>query len=243
MNSTEEHRPTKKSRRITVGILLVAISSIGIWYWLGEQAIMREQEIKHSLEELGAIVVLDSSQQHVASLNLSTLKTLEDITASLKFLPELPRLTSFDASRTLIEDSHLEAIGQLRDLTSLALSETNISDSGVAHLEHLGALKTLALTSTKVTPAAMSSISRLHSLEILDLTGTSITEGLEPLAKLPHLEWVVLRNTNLKDSGLAALAKCSGLHRVSLEGSTYSAESLKLLLKELPTLVVDQSNN
>lgn len=241
MSQSAEHIPTKPRQRwITAALLLVAIAAGVIWYWQSQQALGREHDARLILDELGAVVVMDGPRRHVASLNLSTLKTTEDLAVAIEVLPDLLWLTSLDASRTVIDDTSLSAVDHLRRLNSLVLSGTAISDAGVARLKSLKELNSLMLARTKITSTALPSISRLRSLKILDLTGTGVTGGLEPLADLPQLEWLLLRNLSLEDGALVALAQCPGLHRLSLENSTYSAESLKVLLDKAPSLAVDE---
>jgi Leucine-rich repeat (LRR) protein len=145
-----------------------------------------------------------------------------------------------DASRTAIANDDLKTVGQLSRLNSLALGTTAIEDSAISHLGNLSHLKSLGLAETGVTSAALVSIAHLKSLMILDLSGTKVKSELHQLVHLPRLEWLVLRNLDLDQNALTALAKCPTLHRLSLEESSYGKASLDTLLSSAASLVVDK---
>ena len=232
---------TKSSKGLSVTVcLLLATFAVAFWYKQQQRLEDQEHAAKKVLDELGAITVLDGAQRHVASLNLSTIKSRADLEKALAVVANLAWLESLDASRTAIANDDLIIVGELSRLNSLALGTTAIDDAGVSHLSNLSHLKSLNLAETGVTSTALVSIARLKSLMILDLSGTQVKAEFQPLAQLPRLEWLVLRNLDLNENALSALSSCPALHRLSLEESSYGETSLSDLLSSVDSLVVDK---
>jgi hypothetical protein len=193
----------------------------------------------NKLRDLGVLIVLDSSGGHVASVNLSTVTSPEALGEAIDQLPPLAKLTSLDASRTVINDAQLATIAQLGSLTSLALNETAVTGEGVHQLERLKYLQVLYLASTPLANGALDSFAAMHGLRILDLSATKVSGQLGPLAAVPRLEWLVLRNLSLETGALGKLADNANLKRLTLTGSRYDADSLDKLRQARPDLSVD----
>jgi Leucine-rich repeat (LRR) protein len=182
---------------------------------------------------------LDGSGANVGSVNLSTVTSAEALGEAIDQLPPLAKLTSLDASRTTINDAQLATIAKLESLTSLALNETAVTNEGVRQLERLKNLQVLYLASTPVTDGALGSIAAMNGLRILDLSATNVAGQLGPLAALPRLEWLVLRNLSLQAIALDKLADNANLKRLTLTGSRYDAGSLDKLRQARTDLSVD----
>lgn len=230
--------PGGKARRVIVAGVLVA-AALGVAFWLRVQQHQREMAAAHEIGALGALVVMDTGGSHVSSVNLSTIPTPESLAKAVDQLSALRYVTALDASRTTLGDEHLAAISQLSGLNSLTLNETKVTDAGVARLGGLRNLQALYLVNTGVSDDCAAALAKIPDLHILDLSATRVTDNLEPLAGLPKLEWLLLRETTLKDSALPKLASSGSLGRVSLEGSAYAAASLAKLQKSSPSLTVD----
>jgi Leucine-rich repeat (LRR) protein len=218
----------------------VLIGLLAWWLWHGRQATARELAAKSALADLGALVVMDGSRKHVASLNLSTLSDAEKVDKALEHVPHLFHLSSFDASRTPIRDEQLKQVGTLSGLENLTLTSTSISDAGIAHLAGLKKLQSLHLTGTKVSSSGLNALTSLEGLRVLDLSATAVSGNLGQLSSLPQLDWLILRNVTLEDDALGELAGCQKLSRLSLEGSQYDQESLEKLRQSQLTIDVNQ---
>jgi Leucine-rich repeat (LRR) protein len=231
-------KPAGKTGRV-IGALVLIAAAVGIAFFIRQKRHQREMAAAHEIGALGALVVMDAAGSHVSSINLSTIPTPESLTKAVELLPALGYATSLDASRTKLGDEHLAAVGQLSQLTTLAINETDVTDQALARLSGLTNLQALYLAKTAVSNDGVDSLAKLTGLHILDLSATKVTDHLEPLTKLPQLEWLLLRETNLQDSALPELAGCAKLSRLSLEGAKHSADSLAQLKKALPSLAVD----
>jgi hypothetical protein len=247
--SDEEHatpgvtRSTSVRARWLAVIGIAACVVIGLlawWLWNERQATARELAAKAALTDLGALVVMDGSRSHVASLNLSTLSDAEKVDRALEHVPHLIHLSSFDASRTPIRDEQLKQVATLSGLEALTLTSTSISDAGIAHLARLKNLQALHLPGTKVSSSGLNALSSLEGLKVLDLSATAVSGNLGQLASLPQLDWLVLRNLTLEDDALGELAGCQQLRRLSLEGSQYDQESFEKLRQSQLTIDVSQ---
>jgi hypothetical protein len=220
--------------------LVVATAGLSFWAWSNQQYRIAEDRAAKALEKLGALVIMDGARTHVASVNLSTLSSLEALAKAINYLPALNYLNSLDASRTEIDDKHLKIIDEMSSINSLSLSETKVTDAGARRLADLENLEALHLASTQITSDALSALGELENLRILDLSATKVAGNLAPLAKLPQLEWLVLRDLMLDEDALQPLAASTSLRRLSLDGSKYPAASIDMLKKALPALSVDR---
>jgi hypothetical protein len=224
-----------------IGIAACAlIGLLAWWLWQERQATARELAAKSALADLGALVVMDGSRKHVASLNLSTLSDAEKLEKALEHVPQLIHLSSFDASRTPIRDEQLQQVATLTGLEALTLTSTSISDAGLAHLAPLKKLQALHLPGTKVSSTGLNALSSLEGLKVLDLSATAVSGNLGQLSSLSQLNWLVLRNLTLEGDTLGELAGCQQLRRLSLEGSQYDQESLEKLRHGQLTIDVTQ---
>ncbi len=243
VESVEASEPVaeRPSRRMGIPIALAAlIAALVVWYvWSGQNA-EREQAAVKSLQELGALVVMDGDGRHAASVNLSTVQTPEALAKAIEHLSALGGLMSLDASRTGIRDEQLAAIGELSSLNTLTLNETAISDDGVRRLAGLGNLESLFLASTPLSDAGLTHLESFDALRILDLSDTKVTADLSPLNSLEQLEWLVMRDLTLAEGALATLDGLKGLKRLSLTGSDYTPAAAASLKRTLPGLAVDR---
>jgi hypothetical protein len=237
--------PQPSARRQSLqNVLILALAAVAIllayWYWSSRQNLAEESDAAKALQELGAIVVMDGGRRHVASVNLSTLQSSEVLAKALEHLPKLTQLTSLDASRTAISDDQLKFLAELTSLSSLSLNSTDVTDEGLRRLRSLTSLESLFLASTGIANRSLPFIADLSELRILDVSATKVTGNLEPLARLPQLEWLVLRKLSLEDEALPKLAGCEALKRLSLEESKYAVDSLATLQRDIPGLTVDR---
>ncbi|MCC6491782.1 MAG: hypothetical protein IT424_02040 [Pirellulales bacterium] len=234
--------PPRRRRALAPALAIVLLLAAGLGYWLlnSGQRTAAEADAARSLEALGAIVVMDGSRSYVASVNLSTVESADSLHKAIELLPALGRLGSLDASRTPLKDQQLAAIGRLSTLASLALGQTAITDDGLQQLRPLEGLHSLNLAGTNVASGGLAALAGMRQLKILDLTGTHVASGLEPLAGLPQLEWLVLRGVKLADEALPQLSRSTSLTRLSLEGSEYPAASLARLRAARPQLTIDK---
>lgn len=232
---------SRSSRRIIFALaLIVTAISLAYWSWSNRQDLAAESVAAKTLQDLGAVVVMDGERRHVASVNLSTLQSPQSFAKAIQQLPSLTHITSLDASRTAISDEQLATVANLPKLNSLSLVSTAVTDDGVRWLGRLRSLQSLYLTSTGITDRSLPVIAELDELRILDVSATQVTADLEPLVQLPQLEWLVLRKLSLEDGALPNLSGCQTLKRLSLDESKYSADSLTKLQRARPELSVDQ---
>jgi internalin A len=186
------------------------------------------------------LVVMDSERKHVASVNLSTLKSPETLDRAVALLPALPYINSLNVDGTMFRDEHAAVVGQLGSLQDLVLSHTSITDRTLEKLEALSRLKTMHLVDTAVTNAGMRSVGQLRSLNIIDVSGTKVTSNLEPLSELPALTWLVAGRLTLDAAAIDSIGNCPNLSRVSLRETTYPPEALNELKKHRPHLTIDR---
>ncbi len=180
-----------------LAIFLVVALAGGGWWVAGELAERRsfpaEQQARSKLQEQRVLVVTDPATKHVTCVSLTPGHVSEAI---LKQLPALYRLESFSALGTDLGDESLKPLAQMSELSSLVLSDTAVSDAGVSHLRHLPGIVSLFLAGTGVTDRGLEHIEHLDTLHDLNLSRTKVTDaGLERLVGLPHLDWLLLRET------------------------------------------------
>ncbi|MEM6690294.1 MAG: hypothetical protein AAF664_12750 [Planctomycetota bacterium] len=163
----------------------------------------------------------------------------ESLGASLKF--EGDRLTQLDLRKAVVDESMLQAAGQLGDLKVLRLSPQSVEELGledvVSKLHQLTNLKVLALDGAPVKDDSLATwISSLPSLKELylaktnagDLTATAIAQC--PVVKLR------LAETKLTNSGFATLASLSDLQELDISGNPLLDEGIAAGLSRLSSL-------
>ena len=230
-------------------IAVVVAAVVLIWPLLPTRASDDELAAKAGLQKLGALVVMDSQQNHVSSVNLSTmqLQPVEGKEAAqegkleqaIELLADLPYLSTLDASRTAFGDSHAEKIGALTQLKSLVLTESQISDAGLAYFTELDDVQSLILSSTKISGAGLSAIGKMSDIKVLDLSNTNVTGSLDPLANLGSLDWLVLRSLTLEENALTPLAGCKSLGRIGLVETTVSDATVEAFKALRPAVAID----
>ena len=99
-----------------------------------------------------------------------------------------------------INDSAMEVFKELPTIRRLYLQElSSVTDAGIANLVHLNDLEILDIWEVLITDRSMEVIGKLENLKTLMLRGTNVTDtGLEILLSMPGLESVTLTdNTNV----------------------------------------------
>jgi hypothetical protein len=226
---------------ILASFVLATAGAASAWWLRSDgEAIAREQTAKSDLARLGALVVMDSTRKHVASVNLSTLKSPEALDQAISLLPAFTRLSSLNGDGAMFRDEHASIVGQLASLEDLVLSHTRVTDSALESLQRLSKLKTIHLADTGVTNASLPALGRLRALTIVDLSGTRVTGNFEPLQNLTNLNWLVLGRLSLDAAAIVAIGDCPNLSRLTLKGSTCSPEALQKLAEKRPNLAIDQ---
>ncbi len=128
------------------------------------------------------------------------------ITSDGLFLLKNPLLTSLDLAETQIDGKALLALSQMPLLTELRLGFTNIKEEDFAPLL------------------------KLKNLMILDLRGLHVTAlGAKVLARLPALDILDVRLSQLPDDGLKELCSSHSLRKLNAAGTNISDKALLLL--------------
>jgi Leucine-rich repeat (LRR) protein len=120
------------------------------------------------------------------------------------------------------------------DGSAVSLRGTAVSDQNLVALGALGGVvRKLDVSGTGIGDDGMAAFTRLPQLEELDLTGTTITDrGLGQL-KVPGLRRLILNNTYVEGTGLAA---SESLEELDLLGSPVSDAGLETIARSAPGL-------
>ena len=170
------------------------------------------------LKELGVLVVMDAGREHVASVNFAAVQDEQKRAEAFLQLGRLPYLTALDVSRTNPTREHLETLASATRLQSLTASNVPLTDEDLLLLAGLSRIESLQLPGTGVTAAGVETLGRFRSVKILNLSATKVNGGLEPLARLPELNWLVLNQVTIEDDSLASLAPRPKLGAVKPNG-------------------------
>lgn len=232
---------SKSKRIIVVAVPLIGLAAlaVGVANWLQSRSQADEDAARDAINKLGGITVLDTDQQHVATLNLQFVKGESAITEAMALVPNLPYLQVLDASTTSLGDDHLASVATLTKLNSLHLNDTQVTDGGLPHLTPLKQLYGLHVARTDVTDEGLTQIARLPGLGHLDLSGDNVGPGLAKLVALPKLKWLLVNEVPIEPPVLEALGKLTQIKRLSI-GEVESRPELVLdLNKRLPAASVD----
>ena len=192
------------------------------------------------LKELGALVVMDGAREHVASVNFAAIRDEEKRAAAFEQLTKLPYLAALDISRTNPTAEHLKGVASAKRLRSLTASGVPLTDDGAKLLSELSGVESLQLAGSEITSEGLAALCKCRQVKVLNLSGSNINGGLEPLSRLPELNWLVLNDVTVEDDSLAALANAGSLARLSLNGSSYPTESLDRLAAAKPAMQIDR---
>lgn len=200
-----------------------------------------DKELMTTLKELGVIFSKNSDKTRVSTINFTTLGDREAFEAALEAIGNCSEMNSINMNSSLVTDKDLKKISHLKSVTSLTLNKTGITDEGVKHISKLENLETLYLGGTGITNASLPIIGKLKRLRILEVSSPKITGGLEPLAMLPQLSWLLLRGVTIKDDSLASLKANQSLSRLTLSGSTIEDKgSLATLRSSAPNISIQE---
>jgi hypothetical protein len=208
---------------------------------------------------LGATGVNDRGLRWAATMrNLESVSLPEctEVTdAGIEHLAQAltPTLRRLDLSGTAASDVIMRTVGRLPKLRELSLDHTAISDAGVLQLRNRD-LGYLSLRDTKVTDNGLRNLP--SNLGILDLGDTAVTgaglpelkhlthlvlgrskvSNLDFLERLPKLETLDLRGTQVDDSQierLVAAGKRAPLRIIDLRETKVTANGVARLQQEL----------
>jgi Leucine-rich repeat (LRR) protein len=127
-------------------------------------------------EQLGALVLPLSQKSVLLQVNFKPVAN-KTTSAHLARLVELKdQLVWLNLSGATIDNSGLQAVGNLEKLTNLHLDNTKISDEGLAYLTTLKNLEYLNLYNTKVTDAGLAHLKKIKSLKKIYLWQSQVTE-------------------------------------------------------------------
>lgn len=143
-----------------------------------------DSAITKHFEQQGALVLPLAQKTPLLQINFKPASSKTD-SKSIARLTELKdQLVWLNLSRSSIDDTALQTVGQLTKLTRLHLDNTNVSDAGVKNLSGLSNLEYLNLYNTKVTDAGLDTLKSLKNLKKLFLWQSKVTEkGVEELQK------------------------------------------------------------
>ncbi len=188
-----------------------------------------------ALQPLGNLTQLKSLQlgdKYLTDRDLAFLKPLHDLTwlwlngkskglhgSGFGALSPLTRLTSLDLDGSGVEDETMAPIGKLVALEDLDLSRTWITGKGLASLASLSRLKKLQLNGCR----------RLQS------------SSLEALAKIPHLEVLLVNDYPLDNHAIESLKKLTSLRQLYVDTSGVPISAFRHLQSSLPNCSINGS--
>ena len=147
-----------------------------------------DKNIISHFEQHGALVLPLAQKTPLLQVNFKPAASKTDTKAVSRLTEIKDQVVWLNLSRSSIDDSALQTIGQLSKLTRLHLDNTNVSDAGVKNLGSLTNLEYLNLYNTKVTDAGLSTLKGLKNLKKIFLWQSKVTEaGVADLQKaLPN---------------------------------------------------------
>lgn len=158
------------------------------------------------------------------------------------------KLQFLGLNRTALGDEAVPALVKLRGLDRLDLQQTRLTDAGLAGLLALPALNTLTLNGTQVSGAGFCrAAERGHlarsALKELAISDTRLNDdAMACVGRIPRLENLWARNTQITAKGLRPLAACP-LKKLDLAGATVGDDALEVLapMKSLRILNLDET--
>ena len=147
-----------------------------------------DKSIISHFEQHGALVLPLAQKTPLLQINFKPAAAKTDSKAVSRLIELKDQLVWLNLSRSKIDDSALQTVGQLTKLTRLHLDNTNVTDAGLKSVGSLTNLEYLNLYNTKVSDAGLSTLKNLKNLKKVFLWQSKVTEkGVAELQKaLPN---------------------------------------------------------
>jgi hypothetical protein len=161
----------------------------------------------------------------------------------LRAIAKLPITDRFWFAHTKFTDAGAAALSQLTQLKRCGIGSTAEGSSGeaIAALTKLP-LQDLALLDQQATPSGLAHAAKIATLRRLDISHapTVKDESLAAVAAMPALEEFILGSAAVTDEGLAVLASCKSLKKLSLLGlKSITPAGIQHLKTVRPDLQID----
>jgi hypothetical protein len=182
------------------------------------------------LENLTELRTLHFGEQHVSD-------------AGMEHLKGMTALNSLKLSSDQVTDKGLIYLRSFHRLSSLVIDGPKITDAGLENLKGLTELRFLGVSSPLITDKGLENLEGLKYLSELVLSGCSnVTDaGLAHLEGLPRLRNLYLRNCGkITDTAVAHFTKLGDPETFDLAGTSMTAEGIKKLQQELPTVRINR---
>jgi hypothetical protein len=128
-------------------------------------------------------------------------------------------------------DGALQALPECKDLISLHVDRSDVTDKGLSGFKSLPVVKYLYASGANLDGSFLKESQKLKSLEILNLIFNPLkSDNLKHLSALPHFKELIINQSNLADSDLSNLAKCTQMKGLYILGNP------KITDKSLPVL-------
>ncbi|MDR3614185.1 MAG: hypothetical protein P4L53_11530 [Candidatus Obscuribacterales bacterium] len=136
-------------------------------------------------------------------------------------------------------DKAMQTLPECKDLVALHIDRSDVTDKGLSSFKSLPSIKYLYASGANLDGSFLKEPQKLKSLEDLNLIFNPLkSANLKYLSALPHLAELVLNQSNLSDSDLSNLAKCTQIKRLYLLGNPKITDKSLPLLRGLTNLEV-----
>ena len=188
-----------------------------------------------ALQVLGNLTQLKSLQlgdKYLTDRDLAFLKPLHDLT-----------WLRLNGKSKGLHGSGFGVLSPLTHLTSLDLDGSGIEDETMAPIGKLVALEDLDLSRTWITGKGLASLASLSRLKKLQLNGCGRLQSssLEVLAKIPHLEVLLLNDYPLDNHAIESLKKLTSLRQLYVDTSGVPISAFRDLQSSLPNCSLNGS--
>ncbi|MCA9176150.1 MAG: hypothetical protein KDB14_16805, partial [Planctomycetales bacterium] len=171
------------------------------------------------------------------------LKALRPIASNVQTDRETGLVRFVRLSKPVVENAHLELVGQFSAIRYLAVVTPHVTDEGFQHLAGLSSLEVLFLSGSGLTDETLAVIGKLPKLRRLYLDRTTVTDaGLKHLSELP-LKTLSLNETKVTSAAASSIGALASLEELSLQGTRLDDKALSSLasLEQLQLLELDRT--
>lgn len=161
---------------------------------------------------------------------------VKGLTGSRVVLDARRQVARVDLTNPETTDTTLDQLASFRHLTTLDLSGTRVTAKGIQKLQFFQNLRALTADSCSgIDDEALLEISRIPSLQTLSLRNTQVTDdGMPALLTLGGLRTLRLRGPKISDASLEFVKALSSLRTLELHDTAVTDSGVNDLLKELP---------
>ncbi|MDO4574327.1 MAG: hypothetical protein Q4D98_03835 [Planctomycetia bacterium] len=185
-----------------------------------------DAQIAQKIEEMGLLVVKDSSTKLANVIHVTKGKASEEL---FKWITQLKYVNAINAEEAGVTDELCKYLETQTMVRSLSMGRNPLTSEALKSLSKMELITGMYLRECQITGENLELLANLKELKILDLSGSKFTnEDMKKIAGCKTIHWLLLNDVGIDDEGLMYLAEMPELrHLTILRGNNITPEGAK----------------